>query len=68
MSNIENLFNLGPWCEDDPKHAESCPIYASWKDGLGCSFYANFMSKHCKKTCNEICGGGKFYLLFNGQK
>ena len=40
---------------------------------MGCSVYANFMSKHCKKSCKlKTCGGagagGKFYLLSNGQK
>ena len=59
MSNIKNIFNLGPWCEDDPQYAEYCPIYATYFDGLGCSFFP-FMSKYCKKTCNESCGGGKF--------
>ena len=67
ICNIENIFNLGP-CEDDPQHADKCPIYASMQNGLGCSFYLSFMSKYCKKTCNESCGGGKLYLLFNGQK
>jgi len=47
----------GPWCEDDPQYAEYCPIYATYFDGLGCSFFP-FMSKYCKKTCNESCGGG----------
>ena len=68
MSNIEKNFNLGPWCEDHPQYAEKCPIYKSYYNGLGCSKFLNFMSKYCKKTCNESCGGGKFYLLFNGQK
>ena len=65
---IENLFNLGP-CEDNPKVADSCPGWAASNDGLGCSVYESFMSKHCKKTCNiETCGGGKFYLLSYVQK
>ena len=65
---IENLFNLGP-CEDNPTYAERCPGWAALNDGLGCSVYADFMSKHCKKSCNKTCGpGGMFYLLFIGQK
>ena len=60
MSNIKNIFNLGPWCEDDPQWAETCKIYATYYNGLGCSFFTKFMSKSCKKTCNESCGGGKF--------
>ena len=56
MSNIDFFFNLVT-CEDDPQYAAICP---SWAENGACSNAPDFMLVHCKKSCNENCGG-KFF-------
>ena len=64
MSNIDIFFfNLVTFaCEDEDTR---CPNWARIGE---CSANAGWMLKHCKKSCNQICEGGKFHYLFNGQK
>ena len=57
MSNIDFSFNLGT-CEDDTQYAACCPYWARIGE---CSNNPAFMLVHCKKSCNETCGGSKFY-------
>ena len=57
MSNIDYFFfNLA--CEDEPQHAANCP---NWAQVGECSNNPAFMLDHCKNSCNENCGGGKFF-------
>ena len=52
------LFLVGLPCEDDNRFARFCP---GWKEKCkGTQSY--FMSKYCRKTCEE-CGGSKLTLV-----
>ena len=56
MSNIDFFFNLVTYaCEDEDT---LCPNWARIGE---CSANPVWMLKHCKKSCNQICGGGLFY-------